>query len=86
MTSDARIPYVDPVTATGDVAHLYEGQRKFRGRVPHSGQVWGHVPHLAKLRLIAVMSLQLEGLGGPLPVRLKELAVLKTSHVNSCGY
>jgi hypothetical protein len=54
--------------------------------VPNSSRVWGHIPAIAKLQLPAGVALQREGAGGVLSCRIKEMAVLRTSHVNTCNY
>jgi hypothetical protein len=82
----SRIPILDPQTATGETARFFEATARFRGRVPNSSLVWGHIPHIAQFQLLAGAGLQREGGGGVLSCRIKEMAVLKTSHVNSCRY
>ncbi|MGW8182434.1 MAG: hypothetical protein ACWGMT_00590 [Burkholderiales bacterium] len=81
-----RVPIIDPLTATGETARFFEASTQFRGRVPNSARVWGHIPHIAKFQLLAGVGIQREGGGGVLSCRLKEMAVLKTSHVNGCAY
>ena len=81
----SRVPITDPLTATGETARFFEASKQFRGRVPNSARVWGHIPHVTKFQLLAGIGLQREG-GGMLSCRIKEMAVLKTSHVNGCAY
>lgn len=81
-----RVPLLDTRHATGEVARFFEATAQFRGRVPNSSRTWAHVPDIAKLYLLAGTPLQREGAGGVLSCRIKEMAVLKTSHVNSCAY
>ena len=81
-----RVPVVDPRTATGEVARFFEATARFRGRVPNSSLVWGHIPYVAKFQLLAGVALQREGGGGLLSCRIKEMAILRTSHVNTCSY
>jgi alkylhydroperoxidase family enzyme len=82
----SRVPITDPLTATGETARFFEASKQFRGRVPNSARVWGHIPHIAKFQLLAGVGLQRESGGGMLSCRIKEMAVLKTSHVNGCAY
>lgn len=82
----SRVPIIDPPAATGETARFFAATAEFRGRVPNSARIWGHVPHLARFQLLAGVGLQREGGGGLLSCRLKEMAVLKTSHVNGCAY
>ncbi|MGH8612496.1 MAG: hypothetical protein ACREYF_10785 [Gammaproteobacteria bacterium] len=81
-----RLPVIEPQSATGEVARFFEATARFRGRVPNSSLVWGHIPHIAKFQLLAGVALQREGGGGLLTCRIKQMAVLKTSHVNGCAY
>ena len=82
----SRVAILDPKTAEGEVAGFFEATARFRGRVPNSSLVWGHIPYIAKFQLLAGAGLQREGGGGVLSCRIKEMAVLKTSHVNRCAY
>lgn len=82
----SRVPIIDPLTATGEAARFFEASTQFRGRVPNSARVWGHIPHIGKFQLLAGVGIQRERGGGLLTCRLKEMAVLKTSHVNGCTY
>ena len=82
----SRVPIIDPLAATGEAARFFEASTQFRGRVPNSARVWGHIPHIAKFQLLGGVGLQREGGGGLLSCRIKEMAVLKTSHVNGCAY
>lgn len=86
VTFEARAPIIDLNSATGEVARFFEASAQLRGRVPNSSLVWGHIPYIAKFQLPAGVALQREGAGGVLSCRIKEMAVLKTSHVNSCAY
>lgn len=86
MTDTVRAPIIDPATATGETARFFAASAEMRGRIPNSTRVWGHIPFLAKFQLPAGAVLQREGAGGVLSCRIKEMAVLKTSHVNACRY
>ena len=86
MAYEVRAPIVDPATAQGETARFFEASAQMRGRVPNSSRVWGHIPYLAKFQLPAGAVLQREGAGGVLSCRIKEMAVLKTSYVNTCNY
>lgn len=86
MVYEVRAPMLDPATASGEIARFFEASAQMRGRIPNSTRVWGHIPYLARFQLPAGAVLQREGAGGYLSCRIKEMAVLKTSHVNSCNY
>jgi len=86
MADTVRAPLLDIENASGETARFFAATAQMRGRVPNSSRVWGHIPHIAKFQLPAGSVLQREGAGGVLSCRIKEMAVLKTSHVNSCNY
>lgn len=86
MAHNARVPIIDPADAKGEVASFYDACTTFRGRVANSARVWGNIPYLAKFHLLAAITPQRQGGGGVLTCRIKEMTVLKTSHVNGCAY
>ena len=86
MAYDVRAPILELETARGETARFFGATSQMRGRVPNSSRVWGHIPYLAKFQLPLGTVLQREGAGGVLSCRIKEMAILKTSHVNTCSY
>ena len=87
MAYDARVPIIDPDTAAGEPGRLFAASLELRGRIPNSSRVWGgYIPRIAWFQILIGTALQREGVGGVLSCRIKEMAVLKTSHVNSCAY
>lgn len=86
MAHEVRVPFLDVETATGERARFFDGCTRFRGRVANSARLWAYVPHLAHLQMLSGMLTQREGAGTVLSARIKEMAVLKTSHVNGCSY
>ncbi len=89
MRGEAAVNRVEPIRAEeaeGEAARLFEGARKLLGRVANSFAVMGHQPHVARMILPLTVTLMREGLGTVLPTRIKEMAVIKTSHLNGCEY
>ena len=86
MAYEVRAKILDIDKASGEAERFFAATAQMRGRVPNSSRVWGHIPHIAKFQLSAGTVLQREGAGGVLSCRIKEMAVLKTSHVNTCNY
>ncbi len=84
--SQPRVSMIDPATATGDVAMLFEAVSAMLGRVPNSYRILGHSPLVAKMLIPFNAVVQRQGAGSVLTARLKEMAVIKTSHVNGCRY
>ena len=65
---------------------LFNGVTKMLGRVANSFRVMAYQPFVAKMILPLTVSLMREGLGTILPTHIKEIAVIKTSHLNGCDY
>jgi hypothetical protein len=82
----ARIRPIPPEEATGETAALFKGVTRLLGRVANSFRVMGHQPYVAKMILPLTVSLMREGLGTTLSTKIKEMAVIKTSHLNGCAY
>ena len=82
----ARLPIIDPETAAGEAGRFLDASIQFRGRAPNASRSWANIPYIAKFVLPFHVPIQREGGGGVLSCRIKEMAVLKTSHVNTCDY
>jgi len=77
---------VDPIPrekAPADLQAVYDGLTKRAGRVPGFYGVMAHHPGALKSFLPLYASVMHEG---TLEARYKELAYLKTSHLNGCEY
>lgn len=87
MADTARVPILDPEAPTSEfMRKLFAAYTAFRGRVANSSRVWANQPYLARFNLLAYILPQREGAGQRLTCKIKELAILKTSHVNTCRY
>ena len=86
MAYKPRVPLIDPQTATGETKRIFDITAKAAGRLPNTARVWANVPYIAKVQRLRGWALHREGAGGVLTARIKELAVLKTSHLNGCAY
>ena len=86
MAHQARVPVIDLQTATGDIKRIFEVTSKTAGRVPNTARVWANIPYIARVQRLRGWALNREGAGGVLSSRIKEMAVLKTSHLNGCAY
>ena len=73
-------------SAQGEAKQLFKGVNKMLGRVANSFGVMAYQPYVAKMILPLTVSLMREGLGTTLPTKIKEMAVIKTSHLNGCDY
>ena len=81
-----RIELIEPEDASGDVAVLYDAVTDMLGRVPHSYRVMAQSPHVAKMLVPFNAVLQRQGAGSVLTTKIKEMVVIKTSHLNGCAY
>ncbi|MED5579785.1 MAG: hypothetical protein VX794_07090 [Nitrospinota bacterium] len=81
-----RVTPKDPDKAEGITAKFFDASKKLRGRIPNSVRAWAHIPHIAKFFLPFSITLQREAGGGVLSSKIKEMVVIKTSHVNNCNY
>jgi len=82
----SHIRQIPPEEATGAQIPLYEGITNLLGRVANSYRTMAHAPYVAQVMLPLTVTLMREGLGTMLPSKIKEMAVVKTSHVNGCEY
>ncbi len=82
----ARIPLIQPEAVDGDLEDFYDAVTGMVGRVPHSVRTVAHAPLLAMLFLPFNAATQREWPGSRLTGRIKEMVVIKTSHVNGCDY
>jgi alkylhydroperoxidase family enzyme len=85
----ARVPFVDPDTASQVVKNNLEANKLLfggGGRPVNSVLMMSHTPHVAKFITLLVAALQREGAGSLLSGRIKTLVDLKTSAINDCAY
>jgi uncharacterized peroxidase-related enzyme len=82
----ARIPLIHPEAVEGDLEDLYGAVTDMIGRVPNSMRTIAHAPLLAMLMLPFAAATQREWPGVRLSGRIKEMVVIKTSHINGCEY
>ena len=81
-----RISLIEPEDATGDTKILYDAVDAMLGRVPASYRAMAHSPLVAKMLVPFNAVLQRQGAGSVLETKLKEMVVIKTSHLNGCDY
>lgn len=81
-----RLPKIEKENISGDFARFYEAVTGLLGRVPNFYRTISHAPWLTMLLLPFNAAVQRQWPGSRLPGRIKELVVIKTSHVNGCRY
>jgi alkylhydroperoxidase family enzyme len=72
--------------ATGPVKDLFDSSNQMLGRTANLMRILAHSPHLAKWFLPFVAAVRQPTAGAVSDVRLRNLAVLKTSTLNGCRY
>ncbi len=78
------MPHVTPMPnqdISGAVQDLFQGLEKKLGMVPNMYRTMGHIPELLAAELQMSQAIQRE-----LPPKFRELAYLRTSLLNGCGY
>ena len=82
----SRIELIDPDKLSGEIEKMFEAVTSMMGRVPNSYRVLARVPMVSKLLVPFNATMQREGAGSLLTSRIKEMVVIKTSHINACNY
>jgi hypothetical protein len=81
-----RLSMLDVELADNTAKYVYEAAVDMLGLVPHSYRVMMHSPLVLMTLLPFNAVMQREGAGSILTTKLKEMVVIKTSHVNGCEY
>jgi len=80
------IPIVTDEDASPEQAALFAGCTKMMGRVANAMRVAAHSPKIAQALLGFMIPALREEVTGALSIRIKTLAILKTSMLNGCDY
>ena len=81
-----RIRGITDDEATGPAKELFEASNKMLGRTANLMRILAHSPYLARWALPFIAAVRQPNAGAVSEVRLRNLAVLKTSTVNGCKY
>ena len=81
-----RLSGISDEEASGAAKALFEASNKLLGRTANLLRVLAHSPGTAKWYLGFVAAVRQPNAGAVSDVRLRNLAVLKTSTVNGCRY
>ena len=81
-----RIKGVSDADATGAVKDMFEASNRLLGRTANLSRILAHSPYVARWFLPLVAAVRQPNAGAVSDVRLRNLAVLKTSTVNGCRY
>lgn len=82
----ARVPVINPENAPHELKHFYEAVTGLVGRVPNAYRTMAHAPYLAMLFLPFQAANQREWPGVRMSGKIKEMVIIKTSHINGCEY
>ncbi|MBO6784253.1 MAG: carboxymuconolactone decarboxylase family protein [Alphaproteobacteria bacterium] len=81
-----RVQTIEPEAIDGDFEDFYGAVTNLLGRVPHFYRTISNAPFLAMLFLPINAGAQREWPGTRISGKIKEMVVIKTSHVNGCEY
>ena len=81
-----RIRGISDEEATGPARELFEASNRMLGRTANLMRIMAHSPHLARWMLPFIAAVRQPNAGAVSEVRLRNLAVLKTSTLNGCKY
>ena len=81
-----RIRGITDEEATGPAREMFEASNRMLGRVANLQRILAHSPHVARWFLPLIAAVRQPTAGAVSDVRLRNLAVLKTSTVNGCRY
>ncbi|MBT7954360.1 MAG: hypothetical protein HN731_04175 [Rhodospirillaceae bacterium] len=82
----SRIDLVDLDVDDKEIQNMFTAVTAMLGRVPNSYKVLARSPLVAKMLVPFNAVVQREGAGSVLSTKLKEMVVIKTSHINECSY
>lgn len=81
-----RIRGISDEEATGPAKELFEASNQMLGRTANLMRILAHSPYLARWTLSFIAAVRQPNAGAVSDVRLRNLAVLKTSTLNGCKY
>ena len=81
-----RIRGITDEEATGPAKELFEASNQMLGRTANLMRILAHSPYLARWTLPFIAAVRQPKAGAVSDVRLRNLAVLKTSTINGCKY
>ncbi len=81
-----RIRGITDEEAAGTAKELFEASNQMLGRTANLMRILAHSPYLARWTLPFIAAVRQPNAGAISDVRLRNLAVLKTSTVNDCKY
>ncbi|MBI2132003.1 MAG: carboxymuconolactone decarboxylase family protein [Candidatus Tectomicrobia bacterium] len=80
-----RLPKISDEEAPAELRRVFDGARELLGFVSNSTRTVAHSPWVVKWLVPFTTAIQRES-GGALDAKTKELAVIRTSAVNTCHF
>ena len=81
-----RLRSITDAEATGAAKDLFEASNRMLGRTANLQRILAHSPLVARWFLPLIAAIRQPKAGAVSDVRLRNLAVLKTSTINGCKY
>ena len=82
----SRIKMVDLDIDDQEIQNMFSAVTEMLGRVPNSYRTLARSALVAKTLVPFNATVQREGAGSILTSKLKEMVIIKTSHLNQCNY
>ncbi|MDC0196774.1 hypothetical protein OAJ93_04160 [Gammaproteobacteria bacterium] len=82
----SRIKMVDLDIDDQEIQNMFSAVTEMLGRVPNSYRTLARSALVAKMLVPFNATVQREGAGSILTSKLKEMVIIKTSHLNQCNY
>jgi hypothetical protein len=82
----SRVRLLEHEETEGEVARTFEMIGKIEGKFSNSQRATAHSPFLNRIMYPFIRILMREGLGTVLSTKIKEMVVIKTSHLNDCEF
>ena len=82
----SRIKMVDLDIDDQEIQNMFSAVTEMLGRVPNSYRTLARSALVPKMLVPFNATVQREGAGSILTSKLKEMVVIKTSHLNQCNY
>ena len=82
----SRIEMVDLNIDDQEIQNMFSAVTEMLGRVPNSYRTLARSALVAKMLVPFNATVQREGAGSILTSKLKEMVIIKTSHLNQCNY
>jgi alkylhydroperoxidase family enzyme len=86
VAETCRVRLPDPASAAGDTGRFLAAAQRLMGGASNAVRAWANVPHVGKLVLPFLLTIERAGCGSVLPAGLKALVIARVSYINAAPY